>query len=236
MDKEFYITGLPIETEIGMCRFLKVNEFPKYFHDLNVLSLTKENLINKYRQINNNNIFDEFISELQKSTLFEITVGIPELQVSYYKILHAVFSNEESLKNINENNFYSIRELILTMNCIKEEKINPNPEIQKAIERSRRVKSRESDSTTFADIVSSIVGFNGLTYNDINEFTIYQLYMTYYRIAYIKNYDTSTLFATVSSEKVKIDSWSKHINLFEEEKHSISHDDFKKTTGKVITE
>jgi hypothetical protein len=224
--QEFYILGLPINNKIGICHFLKVKEYPSLFGDLQLLTLTKEQLIYKYSELNKNNMLNEFIDELKKLSLFEIATGLPELQQSYYKIFTKIFNGEEALHKINEENFDYYRKLIMTMNCMKEEVINPNPEIQKAIERSKRVKQQDGDNVQFSDIVTSLVGYNGLTYDDINEFSVYQLYMTYYRIAQFKNYDTTTLFATVSSDKIKIDSWSKHINIFEEEKHFVTRDEF----------
>lgn len=222
--KEFYILGLPIQTEIGECSFLKVSDYPDYIVDLLTVSMSKENLIFKYTEMNKDGSLNEFINELHKLDLFTISAHIPEMQVAYYSLFNKVFENEEAIKLLTTENFEYYRNLILTMNYTKEEKINPNPEIQKAIERARRVKSTDSEGMEFADIVSSIVGHNGLTYDDISKFTIYQLYMTFYRINQIKNYDTSSLFATVS-DKVKIESWSKHINLFEEESHAISREE-----------
>lgn len=233
--QEFYILGLPIETDIGECNFIKVRDYPDYFNDLQIISLSKDHLIYKYSQLNKDSSLNDLIQELHKLNLYEIATGLPELQQSYYRVFTKVFGNEDTLTFINEDNFDYFRKLIMTMNCLKEEKINPNPEIQRALERSRRVKSQEGEKLTFADMCSSVVGYNGLTYQNINEFTIYQLYMTYYRIAQIKNYDTTTLFKTVSND-VKIDSWSKHINLFEEESHFVDYKKFKKTTGSVLSE
>lgn len=234
--KDFYILGLPIDTDIGQCEFIKVKEYPDYFADLQIMSLNKLHIIYKYRELNKNHELDELINELEKLTLFEIVTGIPEIQMAYYRVFLKVFGNEEVLYKINNKNFDYYRKLVMDMNCIKEEIINPNPEIQRFIEKSKRVKQQESDSLTFADIVSSVVGFNGLSYKDINEMTVYQLYMTFHRIAQIKGYDTSTLFATVSTEKIKIESWCKHINLFEEEKYAIEYNKFKQTTGSIINE
>jgi hypothetical protein len=234
--KEFYILGLPIQTEIGECQFLKVKEYPDYFMDLQIVSMTKDQLVYKYTEMNKGGVLNELIEELQRLPLYEIVIGIPELQQSYYKLFNKVFNNEDSLLQINMENFDYYRKLVMTMNCMKEEIINPNPEIQKAIERSKRVKSLDGEKTEFADIVTSVVGFNGLSYQNINEFTIYQLYMTYYRIAQFKNYDTTTLFSTVSSEKIKIDSWGKHINLFEEEKHFVTKEEFNKNTTSMFKE
>lgn len=233
---KFYILGLPIETEIGICNFLKVKEYPDYFMDLQVLGMTKNHVISEYTKVNKDGNLDELIEELYRVELPEIVFGIPEIKESYIRIFSKVFNNEDAFGLLTDQNFSYFRLLIMTMNGMKEEAVNPNPEIQKAIERSKRVKGREGDKFEFADMVTSIVGFNGLTYDAINEFSIYQLYMTFYRISQIKNYDTSTLFATVSTEKIDIESWSKHINMFEEDKHSISHDKFKKTTGSIVSE
>lgn len=225
--KEFYILGLPIETDFGECNFITVKEYPDYFTELNIMSLTKNHLVHKYSELSlkeKNPMLDMFIEEMKKLELFQLVSAIPELEEAYVRVLKKVFNDEEIIKKIDFSNFCDIRKLIMDMNGIKEEIINPNPEIQRAIERSKRVKSSD-EKLEFSDIVSSVVGYNGLTYQDINEFTIYQLYMTYHRIAQIKNYDTSTLFATVA-EKVQIDSWSKHINLFAEENHSITKEEF----------
>jgi hypothetical protein len=150
-----------------------------------------------------------------------------------------VFDNEEALYKINNQNFDYYRKLIMDMNCVKEEVINPNPEIQRFIEKSKRVKQQESEPLTFADIVSSVVGYNGLSYRDINEMTVYQLYMTFHRIAQIKGYDTAVLFKTVQEkfkDNIKVENWCKHINLLEEEKHAIEYNTFKQTTGSIVNE
>jgi hypothetical protein len=235
--KEFYILGLPINTEIGECNFLKVKEYPDYVVDLQTISLTKSHIINKYNEINNlkrDLEFEKLIKEMEKVSLYTMATWIPELKDSYINIFSKAFRDEEVLLEINEKNFDYYRKLIMEMNWMKEEKINPNPEIQRAIERSKRVKSLDGDRLEFADIVSSVVGYNGLSYKDINEFTIYQLYMTFYRIAQIKNYDTSTLFATVSTDKVKIEGWSKHINFYQEDNHAITKEELDEKSNSLF--
>lgn len=235
-EKSFYILGEPIDTEIGECNFLKVIDYPDYFMELNIMSLSKNHLINKYNQLiekDKDPSLIAFVKEMEKFNLFDLVASIPELQQAYIRIFAKVFNSEEILYKINEANFDFIRKLILDMNVAKEEVINPNPEIQRAIERSRRVKSSDGDKVDFCDIVTCLVGDKGFTYDEVNEFTIYQLYMTYHRIAQIKNYNTSTLFATVA-EKVKIDSWSKHIDLFAEENHAITKEEFEKSAGSLF--
>ncbi|WP_080845557.1 hypothetical protein [Cytobacillus gottheilii] len=234
--KEFYILGLPVDTPIGHCTFLKVKDYPDYFMPLQIVGLTKNHIVSKYSELNKDGSLDEFMVELRNSDMFEIAMGIPEIHEAYLKLFIKLFNDENILLEVTKENFDYYRKLVMTMNCLKEEVINPNPEIQAAIERSRRVKSQEGEKLEFSDIVTSVVGYNGLTYSDINEFSLYQLYMTYYRIAQFKNYDTTTLFATVSADKIKIDSWSKHINLYEDEKYAITQDEFNNAIGTTVND
>jgi len=77
--KEFYILGLPIETEIGICNFLKVKEYPDYYAHLQYISLAKdqiiENLINTLKINSNDDIDDKtnvFIEQMRNEDLFSI--------------------------------------------------------------------------------------------------------------------------------------------------------------------
>lgn len=233
--EEFYVLGIPIKTDLGDCHFLKVKDYPNFFMDLQILSLSKWHVLSEYRKVNKDPEFEKILDEMEKLDLFYLVTSVPELLNSYTKIFEKVYREKDAFYSIESAESFDFhRELIMRMNVVKEEKVNPNPEIQKAIERSQRLKNQNAEKLTFADIVTSIVGYNGLSYSDINEFTIYQLYMTYYRIAQLKNYDTTTLFATVSTEKVEIEDWSKNIDLFEEEEHFVSKKEFDRTVGSVL--
>ena len=177
-----------------------------------------------------------FIEYINGLSLYDIAQAMPDIGDAYKRIFSSAFFNGGH-ELINAGTFPKMRELILLMNCMKEEKINPNPEIQAALERSKRVKSRDNgEELKFGDLVSSVAMMGGYTYQQINDFTIYQLYMSFHRIANFKNYDASTLFATVPGSKVKIDSWSKHINQFEEEKHYVTQDEFSRNTGSMFND
>ncbi len=231
--EEFYILGLPIQTDIGDAHFIKIKDYPDYFAELQAVGMSRLEIIHRYKELNKNGEMDEILNELEKSDLYDMSVGLPDLRLAYYKVFSKVFGDDEVVSKINKENFEFYRNLVMRMNYVKEEEINPNPEIQRAIERSRRVKQQNQEKMTFSDICSSIVVQSSNTYNDILEMTIPQFFTTYYRIGQFKNYDTSTLFATVA-EKVDIESWSKHIDLFQEENHFISESEFKNKTGSVF--
>ncbi|MEI2464993.1 hypothetical protein [Niallia taxi] len=234
--EEFYILGLPIDTEIGECNFIKVKDYPDYFMDLQIVSMNKGKIIYDYTLLNKSGQLTSFIEQLNELDFFDIVTGIPDLTNAYVRLFQKVFNDENILQKITKDNIEHYRCLILKMQCIKEEIVNPNPEIQRAIERSRRVKAQEAEKLTFSDMVTSTVIGSGIDYELINEWSIYRLYMTFHRISKFKNYETSTLFATVSSEKVKIENWSTHIDLFEEEKHFVTQEQFNKTTGSAFSE
>lgn len=232
--EEFYFTGKPIETSIGNCYFLTIGDYADYFIYLQYVSMTKEQIINELIKNYIGNKKDE-LNMLKQYTFYELILNLTNWNASYAKIFTKVFRNDDILKLINEENFYELRKLILKMNCIKEEEINPNPEIQRFIDMSKRAKALESDKQTLSDIASSIVLENSLSYEKLNEYTIYQFYLTYYRIGHFKNYDTSTLFSTIpTTEKIKIENWNKHIDLFEKDKHHITQEEFKKNIGSVL--
>lgn len=234
-EEDFYILGLPVETRLGYCHFLKVKDYPRYNRDLQLVSWTKLHFINQFKQSGEN---EDVVERFEQLSLLGIVFSIPEVVEAYENVFRYFFNidNDEMFYGLeNEEEFEYIRGLILKLACIKEEKINPNPEIQKAIERSKRVKSQNSEKMTFSDMVSSVSVIKGVSYDEILDMTLYQLYMDYYRIAQDKSYQTTTLFATVPTDKPQdIESWSKNINLFEEEKHGISQSKFNKTVRKTV--
>jgi len=229
---DFYILGNPIETEIGECRFLTVKEYPTFLSDLQLMSMSKNEIIYNMYKVDKTGVNQEVLSKLEKLSLFEIVLTIPELLNAYSKLFTEVFDNKEILHLINENNFSYFRNLIMKMNAQTEEYINPNPEIQYHLERSKRVKSQTGEYITFGDVVVSVAVGAKMTFRELNDWTIYQLYMAYQSIGNYKKYDTSTLFATVDP-KAKIESWAKHIDLFKVDDHSMTMEEFKQT-AKII--
>lgn len=229
--EEFYILGLPVKTDIGYCHFLKVKDYPKLYNDLQIFSLTKWHYVHKLMELNKDNKEAERLKDL---TLAQIVHSIDEIRRVYEKVFAHFFQDVNAFSKIQtEQEFDYYRGLILKLSCIKEEEVNPNPEIQKWIEKSRRVKSQQGEKMSFADIVTSVSALKGISYEEINEMTLYQLYMDFYRIASKIDYDTGTLFATVSTEEVKIEGWNKHIDMFEKEKHGLTREEFSKVAGVV---
>lgn len=226
--QELFILGIPVDTPIGKCHFLKMKDYNDYAAYLNLIKMSKNEIVYRYSQLNKNGELNELIEEMKKLPLFDIVNQLPNFNEAYSEVFQKVFQNEDIFELIDQDNFTSIRKLIIEMHCLKEEKISPNPEVQRRIEQSKRLKRQEQELLEVYDMISSIMAFTGVPYKEIAEMTMYQMYMTFYRIDRIKDYDTSILFATVSPEAGKnIKHWSEHVDLFEEENHALTDEQVK---------
>lgn len=142
-------------------------------------------------------------------------------------VIELVFLNEELFKDI--------REKIMDMNVITEDEVSPNPEINAALERSRKYRRAKSkNDQTFVDIVTSIVSSSSNSFEQVAKMNVHQVYGIYQRIAQIKNYDASILYSTVAPD-VKIEAWDKHIDLFKEESTAVKKSEFMKKTGGLFS-
>lgn len=237
-ERDFYIFGEPIETKLGYVRFLTYKE---YLLNISELSLMTQNVLHKYYQYikkvdkDNTELLD-YLEEFKKLSLFQIVHNEEVMYETYEKIFKMLIipysedGNELEMVMNSEDMFMQYRKLVMDMNLLSEETVSPNPEIQKGLEMSRETKQLGKDKTTFTDIVSSIVAGTANSFNDVCNMTVYQVYSTYYRMGAIFDYQTSTLFATVS-EKVKVESWGRHLDLYERESHTIKAKDFNKKFG-----
>ncbi|MEK4025514.1 hypothetical protein [Sporosarcina sp. FSL W7-1283] len=141
------------------------------------------------------------------------------------KALGLIFNDEEL--------FEEVRKLVMDMQVLVEEEVSEDKVVQSFIEKSRRVQQKNSQPQSTSDLASSIVVGSNYKYEELAKMTILQIYSTYYRIAAMKSYDTSTLFATVSGD-VQIDQWNRSIDLFEKQSVGIAASEFNKSFGRLF--
>jgi len=228
---DFYILGKDIQTEIGNCSFLKVKEYPDYYNEL--IWISKDSVSLAYKFQKEYKISDEDCEIIKNTPLIELVRTYEFLMSAYFKVFIRVFNDKDILKKINAENFNNIRSLILKMNAIKEDKSNPNPEIQACLERSKRVKAQNAPNITFSDIVITVSNHKKVSYEVLNEQTLYQLYCDFASIGNNISYETSTLFATVSSE-VKRPNWCEHIDITQEETEGLQRSEYEKLKNNIF--
>lgn len=229
--KDFYILGLPIETQVGNIAFMKVKDYPNYHECLNVIRMTKDHIVKMYYE---NGVDQETLDALRELTLYKMVLISEDIRSYYIKALSKVLDKSSNIFDWGEDVFNDVRQILLATCVIKEEKINPNPEIQAWIDKSNRFKASMGGDLEFSDIVTSVAVGCGYNYDEVNDLTIFQLYNHFYRVAQFKNYDTSTLFATVASDKIDIDSWSKNIDVLKDEKQGLTKEEFDKMSGNIF--
>lgn len=240
-NRDMFIFGKPIDTKFGKVRFLTFEEYHTFLPQLSLISMNNLHIYyyNKKAMKNPSQAEMELLKGLKEASLYEIVLKTPQLLATYIEIFNKLITFKKGVDCTyilkSEVDFFEMRKLIMDMNVISEEDVNPNEEIQSGIERSRRAKQAEAKKQSFVTIVTSIVAKTSHSYEEVSQMNVMQVYALYARIGAFLNYETTTLFATVA-EKVKIELWDKHIDLFEKESHSIEHDKFKRGTGSIFSE
>ena len=98
--------------------------------------------------------------------------------------------------------------LIRDMNGVPYEATNPNPEIERRNQLARKLESMRNENIDFESMFTSVcAGWNKLP-SEVNDVSLYAFYKLFGRVGQFINYNTSVLFATVSTE-AKIDPWYK---------------------------
>lgn len=240
-DKNLFIFGEKVETPFGIIRFLTYREYLSHSSEISLISQNTLHIYYNFRNQLDSVKADEktmeALKELKETDLIEIVLSTEQLLNAYLKIFQLVFDRNEEMQFEklfeSKESFNFVRALIMDMNVITEDKVSPNEEIQKAIERSKRFKQQSSEELTFVDIVTSIVASTSNNFEDVCGMNVFQIYAIYARVGAIYSYQTSTLFATVA-EKVNIESWNKHIDLFKSEDDVISKNEFDKKFGGLL--
>jgi hypothetical protein len=115
---------------------------------------------------------------------------------------------------ITVQNYEQVREIIMKQNLMFEQKVYKNKLVQEWANKVLESRAKNSAKISIEDIITTVSVYKGKSYDELMNYTIYQLYADFYRIRKMKQYDTSTLFATVSTEKFSIEDFAEEINMF----------------------
>lgn len=212
--RDFYILCEPIDTRIGKLHFLKVKDYPKLLRYSSYLLLEKDEIVKAIKEFDEN--LADYLSGLQLIEVIKLLKGTG-IYDSFRKLFQLCFKKDvfDLIETDEELEYY--RNLIKKINCINIEKPNPNLEIERFNRFRRFLQSKKGEAITFEAIYTSVWAAVGQKPNDMY---IYELYALFNRIAQFKQYDTTTLFATISGE-VKIEPWYKHIDILKKDERGI---------------
>jgi hypothetical protein len=214
--KELYILGQPINTKIGQIHFIKVEEYCQLLQFIPYLELEKFDVINtissKIPEVKS------FFKDKEYIAIIHELKEYYELYNVYKQLFILCFKEDVFDKITTDEEFDMYRNLIRKMNCISHEERNPNPEIQYFNDLKKIYNKRKGEPLTFESMITSVWVE---AKKDPFDLTIYQLHALFNRITQMKNYDTTILYSTVSSE-VKVDLWYKHIDMFKDEEKELT--------------
>jgi hypothetical protein len=112
------------------------------------------------------------------------------------KELGYCFVNHDKDIQICENNFDILRRVILKQNILFEPIIYKSKFKEKWARSVARGRAKNSKSLSLAEIISIVRGGLKISYEEINNLNIFQLYVDYYRLDNTKSFETITLLKT----------------------------------------
>lgn len=134
-------------------------------------------------------------------------------EVSIYIEDDIFYFKSKNNKIINTLNYDKIRSIIMKQNLMFEQKVYKNPKVQEWANKAIEAKAKDSPKISIEDIITTVSIYKGVSYYDLMEYTIYQIYADFYRIRKLKKYDADIIFATVSDE-ITIEDFAEEVNLF----------------------
>lgn len=224
--KELYILEQPIKTRIGYIYPLLIEDYREFIKFNGILQLDKNVLIHQFTDITNQSpefqILLDIIKELDMFDFIKMC-GVEEYKNTFLYDLYSQFKElfklcfRDDVFDLVENSeeFDEYITIIRDINGVKYEPTSPNPEIERRKLLKRKLEAMKNEGVTFEDMFTSVCVGLYKTPSEVNKMSIYSFYKIFERIGQFKNYDTNTLFATVSSE-VKIEPWYKSTEIKEE--------------------
>lgn len=214
-----YIFAQPEYIEgIGNVYPVQLKDYDKFQECSNLLYISKNNFLEcdipllglifmSAEQLGFNE--QDLVSTFEK--LFSLVLKKPVKSQSNEEMFW--FEIDES-NNISFYNYDVIRSVIMKQNLMFEPKIYKDKLVQEWANKVLESRTKNSVKITIEDFITTVKNYDGLTYEQIEEQTIYQLYADFYRIGKMKEFEKSCLFATVSTEPISIEHFAKNLDMW----------------------
>ena len=116
-----------------------------------------------------------------------------EIRFSYDQETGLFFISSEGKKLIDRNNYDEIRKVILEQNLIFEPKIYKSKMVQKWAEKVLKNRAKSAVNITHEDMITTISVIQGITYEELERYSIFQIRATFQRICKIQEYQTTAI-------------------------------------------
>lgn len=226
---DLFFLGNKVEhtISVGEIRFLTLEEYLNIQGEIQLLLMNGLHMYYAFTKDMKTKQERKTLWFLRDAELFDIVTLTDEqgrfvfeqFFMAYIKIYELLFDRETVLRIMtNKELFDETREAFMLMQVLKEERVTKYAMTQKAFDRRKKMLAQQMGDRAprMADIASAVVVHSGISYEQVSGYTVYQLYLTYYRISQIKDHDTTVLYSTVAP-KVDMVSWAEHIDMFKED-------------------
>lgn len=250
-EQEFFIFGEPIDTPYGEIRFYSFKEYQKRSRELAIVSFSTLKIYYllveflKKHKAKKSDLKE--LRTMKKMDLYDfIRMSYLQGDRSYLEAYMTVFDELITNENIKDfknpdiyfehmahEQFYELRDIIMRMNILKEEKMAHDEKVQEYLDKSKRFKNQGKEAPTTETILSSIFVNTGVEYSKLTQMTAYQVMSTYTRIHALKDFEISSLFATVSGE-VTLEAWDRNNDFFKEEEFGLDLSAMKKNFEEML--
>lgn len=240
VDKKYnHILENPILTDIGYFHYIKTKDYDTFNDVVGVVNLDKIALVNYFKKLTQENSqLQPFLDIVTEFDMFSFIryCGLPEYRGTFISELNEQYvelfkfctkcNNNIVFELIkSDEDFQEYLNLIRKMNGIPYEPTSPNPEIERRNQLTRKLAEMKNEGVDFECMFTSVCVDLKKTPTEVGEISLYAFYKLFSRIGQFKHYDSSVLFATVSTE-VKVEPWYKS-DVFSKKENYITEDQLK---------
>lgn len=211
---DFSIISIPLKTDYGLVRPIKVKEYPSMIIDIEILKMADWEIKNWIKRSVKGTIIEDVVKEeLEGKTALKcIQTNLNGLRDKYNELFKKIvidFDDNFIYKFQSQSDFDEFKKQILDYNRINYIEWNPNPLLRRYQKMDLFAKKAINGSIDFDAIYTSLMCVGHSPHN-INDYSLAQFYGAFTRLQLFKQYDTTTLYKTVdSSGKLEIVEWFK---------------------------
>ena len=177
--EQFYCTGLPIKFNTWKIKPIKVKEYPLYWEYIEFLKLqgweVKSRIINEIK----GSIIETFVKEQLNDSSFLACIQNNVFKLrDHYSQIFELFIDDFDAKFFHtiesQEQFDTLRKLVLSYNGIEFIEINPNPEIQRFNFRKLQINKNKSGGLDFDSMYTSVCVGLYMKPHDVNDLRLYR--------------------------------------------------------------
>ncbi|MGZ9868116.1 hypothetical protein ACU3L3_06815 [Priestia endophytica] len=158
--------------------------------------------------------------------LFKLVLRVKEIEIKHdgkhwYYLIEGSTPHVDSEGNVKEkiitvDNYDSIREIIMKQNLIVEPRFFKDPRVAKKAQSFLETKAKGGIEMTMEDKITTVSVWVGKTYEELSNYTIYQLESEFGRICQLADYQSQVLMMTnphADLKGVKFKHFAEKLNL-----------------------